>query len=102
VGDADLASPYFGAYAGRHAATRFRNVTKLRSEEYGRFVAELVAVRQQAGISQYELARRLGEDQPWVSKYEHSRRKLDVIEFLRVMDALGADPAEFVRRLKWR
>ena len=66
-------------------------MTALHSAEYQRFAQALAAARRQAGLSQYELADRLGADQSFVSKYESGRRRLDVIEFLRIMQAIGSD-----------
>lgn len=69
-------------------------MTALHSEEYQRFAQALAEARRRSGLSQYELADRLGADQSYVSKYEHGRRRLDVIEFMRIMAALGGDYRE--------
>ena len=71
-------------------------MTALHSEEYKRFAKLLARLRNERGVSQYELARRLGVDQSYVSKYESARRRLDVIEFLRITVALGLNPAAVV------
>lgn len=63
----------------------------------------VVEERDKVGITQQELASRLGKRQPWVSYVENGIRRLDVLEFCAVMKALGADPeqvfSEFVGRL---
>ena len=74
-------------------------MTALHSDEYKRFAKLLAQVRNERGVSQYELARRLGVDQSYVSKYESARRRLDVIEFLRITTALGIDPAAVIAAL---
>ena len=51
----------------------------------------LAKARLDVGMTQYELAARLGVDQTYVSKYEGGRRRIDVIEFLRIVAALGVD-----------
>jgi predicted transcriptional regulator len=43
-------------------------------------------------MTQVELARRLGKPQSVVSGYENGRRRVDVLEFLLIVHALGADP----------
>ena len=63
-------------------------MTALHSEPYRRFVELLADARRDAGLSQYDLADRLGVDQSFVSKYESARRRLDVIEFLRIARAI--------------
>ena len=66
-------------------------VTALHTEAYRRFAAALAKARVDAGLSQYQLADRLGVDQSFVSKYESARRRLDVVEFLRIVQAIGVD-----------
>jgi transcriptional regulator with XRE-family HTH domain len=51
----------------------------------------LAKARRDSGLTQHELAVRLRVDQTYVSKYESARRRLDVIEFLRIVAALDAD-----------
>ena len=56
--------------------------------------------RQDAGLTQAELAARLGKPQSYVSKYEHGERRLDIVELLEVMSEIGADPLELVRAIQ--
>jgi transcriptional regulator with XRE-family HTH domain len=56
--------------------------------------AALAAARQRANLTQVELARRLGKPQSVVSGYENGRRRVDVVEFLTIVRALGDDPVE--------
>ena len=57
-----------------------------------RIVGESLAqVRVRAGITQQELARKLGKPQSFVSAYERGQRRVDVMEFIRIAQALGAD-----------
>jgi transcriptional regulator with XRE-family HTH domain len=58
----------------------------------------LVEVRKGAGLTQAELAHRLKRPQSFVSKYERGERRLDIVEFRDVADALGIDPIRFLRR----
>ena len=46
-----------------------------------------------------ELAKRLGKPQSFVAKYEGGERRLDVVEFLGVMRAIGGDPIRLVKAL---
>lgn len=52
----------------------------------------LTTTRKAAGLTQEQVARRLGRPQSFVAKYEGGERRLDVIEFIEVAQALGADP----------
>ena len=49
-----------------------------------------------AGLTQSEVAARLEQSQSFVAKYEGGKRRLDVIEFMDIADAIGFDPAEFI------
>lgn len=56
-------------------------------------------VRAEAGFRQVDLAKRLGQPQSFVSKYESGERRLDVLELWLICNALGISLEEFVRRL---
>lgn len=59
----------------------------------------LVAARDKAGLTQQQLANRLGKPQSFVAKYEGGERRLDVIEFVVIVKAIGTDPLPIVRAL---
>ncbi len=60
------------------------------------FIAFIAAVRKAADVTQVELAGRLVKPQSFVSKVERGERRLDVIEFCQVAEALGRDPARLL------
>jgi transcriptional regulator with XRE-family HTH domain len=59
----------------------------------------LIAAREKAELTQHKLARRLGTHQSFVAKYEGGERRLDVIEFIAIARAIGADPQRLLRAL---
>ena len=59
---------------------------------YDAFRAKLVEIRQNAGLSQRDLAERLGRERSFVSRIELGERRLDVVEFYWVCVACGVDP----------
>jgi transcriptional regulator with XRE-family HTH domain len=69
----------------------------LKSAEYARLIELLVAVRHGAGIRQHALAKKLGKPQSFIAKYEGGERRLDVVEFIAIARALGADPIKLFR-----
>ncbi len=73
--------------------------SSIHTREYDRFRALLIDLRKRAGLSQAELAKRLAKPQSFVSKFERGERRLDVIEFKAVAEALGIDPLRLLRRL---
>ena len=58
------------------------------SPAYKRLVEVLVAARNEAGLTQVQLAQRLGKPQSYVSKVERAERRIDVIEFAAIADAV--------------
>lgn len=64
------------------------------SGAYAPVVEYLVRLRKAKGVSQVELAVRLGKGQQFVSRFERYGRRLDLVEFYAVVTALGADPAQ--------
>lgn len=57
----------------------------------------LAAARKAANVTQVELGERIGQRQTYVSKFELGERRLDVVEFVKVSRAIGADPYAFMR-----
>jgi transcriptional regulator with XRE-family HTH domain len=75
-------------------------VTKsTHTRDYDRFRSLLIAARKKAGLSQAQLAKRLAKPQSFVSKFERGERRLDVVEFRSVAQALGLDALRLLRRL---
>jgi transcriptional regulator with XRE-family HTH domain len=64
---------------------------------YGVLTQCLVDARTAAGVTQIELAERLGRPQSFVSKVEGGDRRLDVIEFLQITAALNVEPEPIIR-----
>ena len=71
----------------------------LSSEAYRRFVVELIATRERAGITQRDLAKRTGWSQSQIAKHELGVRRMDVVELGIFCQACGESLEEFVRRL---
>jgi transcriptional regulator with XRE-family HTH domain len=69
----------------------------LKSAEYARLVETLVAARKSAGIRQQALAKKLGRPQSFIAKYEGGERRVDAVEFIAIVRALGADPVKVFR-----
>lgn len=70
------------------------------TKEYELFRSLLVKARLESGLTQVELAEALDRPQSFVSKFERGERRLDVIEFLQVMEALSLDPLGFLRSFR--
>lgn len=70
------------------------------TEKYKLFKEMLIQAREAAGLNQRDLSERLSRPQSYVSKYERGERRLDVVEFLEVAEALDLDPIAFIKKLR--
>jgi transcriptional regulator with XRE-family HTH domain len=59
----------------------------------------LVEARRSAGLTQTQVAARLGRYQSYVAAIEAGQRRVDVIEFLDLAEAVGFEPAKMIRAL---
>lgn len=72
----------------------------LNSDDYAAFVVMMKAMRVEQGVTQAELASRLNQPQSYISKSERRERRIDVVEFIRITEALGLDPLEALKRVQ--
>lgn len=56
-------------------------------------IAALVDARKTAGLTQRDVAAKLGKPPSFVGKVESIERNLNVVEFLEWCDAVGIEPA---------
>jgi transcriptional regulator with XRE-family HTH domain len=82
-------------------AKKARGLTKsLHSPGHEALCKILVATRNKAGLTQQKVAKKLGRPQSFIAKYEGGERRIDLIEFLEIAHALGADPLTIIRALQ--
>ena len=74
----------------------------LRSPRQRRLLELLAQARKAKHMTQARVAAKLGKPQSFVAKYETGERRLDVVEFLDVAEAIGIDPATVLRKLRNR
>lgn len=72
----------------------------LHRPDYAVFTDLLRTIREEAGVTQVELAVRLGIEQSTISKIERQERRVDVAELRRICMALDISLVEFVSRLE--
>lgn len=82
----------------RFGSTEIAQMQKsVHSEQYRKVLDWLIAARKAAGLTQQQVAHRLGKPQSFVAKYEGDERRLDVVEFVTIAKLLKADPASAIR-----
>ncbi|NVJ99412.1 MAG: helix-turn-helix transcriptional regulator [Alphaproteobacteria bacterium] len=67
----------------------------LHTAENKELCRRLKSARKKAGLTQAELASRLGKLQSYVTKYEREERRIDVTELILITTAIGVDPVQF-------
>ena len=66
------------------------------SPTYEAAIRALVKARTDKGVSQAELAERLGKSRSFVTKIEHRERRVDIVEFVAIARALGYGPTDLM------
>ena len=61
---------------------RIKRVSTLHDTKYRNLVGLLVEMRKRTGLTQVELAEKLGVTQPDISKIERFERKIDALELI--------------------
>ena len=71
----------------------------VHADEYRSIISRLADARLAAGITQAELAARIGKPQSFISKIERCERRLDIWEFCRIAVSLDREPADLLRQI---
>jgi transcriptional regulator with XRE-family HTH domain len=66
---------------------------------YARFLELLRKAREEAGLTQIEVARKLGRPQSFVSKCESGERRVDVVELIDFCRVYGKPVTHIVKEL---
>ena len=61
------------------------------SNRYQLFISELVNIRKRKEMTQTMLAMELEKPQSFISKYERLERRLDIEEYITILETLVAD-----------
>ena len=67
----------------------------LHEPNYATFRAMLTEAREKSGLTQVDVAKRLGKPQSYVSKYERGERRLDFVEFVILAEILSIEATHF-------
>ena len=66
------------------------------NSDYQLLLSILRTARKRVGVSQVELAERLGNTQTFVSKCERGERRIDAVELVEFAEALGVPALELL------
>jgi transcriptional regulator with XRE-family HTH domain len=71
-----------------------------RSKRYKALIGLLVARREAAGMTQSDLAARLGKPQSFVARLESGQQRITVVEFVTLARILRFDPYKIISTLE--
>ena len=71
----------------------------LGSTRHKALVDLIVSKREAAGLTQSQLAEKLGEYQSFVARLESGQRRIDVIEYIEIARVLNFDAAKALKKL---
>ena len=71
----------------------------LRTPLHQQLQDSLITLRKSKDLTQADVALKLGRPQSFVAKYEGGERRLDVVEFVEVANALETEPSQLLADL---
>ncbi|MER8622140.1 helix-turn-helix transcriptional regulator [Mesorhizobium sp. C416B] len=74
-------------------------VDTLGTNRHKALIALLIKNREAAGLTQFELATRLGQYQSFVARLESGQRRVDVVEFINLAEILGFSAPSAIKKL---
>ncbi len=74
-------------------------ISSIHDSRYKHIIEILINARKTKGISQADVAKRLGFTQPDISKIERLERRLDIIEFLDFLEAISDGDRDFFNHI---
>jgi transcriptional regulator with XRE-family HTH domain len=72
---------------------------QLRNQRHRALMAAMTAARLRAGLTQRDLAARIGRAHSFIGKIESGERQLNILEFCELADALGLKPEKLLGRV---
>lgn len=72
---------------------------KRRKKRYQQFTDLMVRERRAQYLTQKQVADKLGVPQSFVSKIESGERRIDIVEFIEIAEAMGIDPTKLLKRI---
>lgn len=85
---------------GKSRAAETRRSRKARTApfqaEYDAILQKLIVAREEAGLNQREVSKRLGFSHSFLSKCETGERRIDIMELLQLAKPYGKRPQYFL------
>jgi transcriptional regulator with XRE-family HTH domain len=72
-------------------------VKSIHTKEYAYFVERLRKARQEAGLTQVQVAKKIGRPQSHISNVESGQQRVDIVELKRFAKLYGKDISYFIK-----
>jgi transcriptional regulator with XRE-family HTH domain len=72
-------------------------IKSIHTKEYAYFVERLRKARQEAGLSQVQVAKKIGRPQSHISNIESGQQRVDVVELKRFAKLYGKEISYFLK-----
>ncbi|MFA4831631.1 MAG: helix-turn-helix transcriptional regulator [Patescibacteria group bacterium] len=72
-------------------------IKSIQTKEYAYFVEKLRKARIEAGLTQVQVARKIGRPQSHISNIESGQQRVDIIELKRFAKLYGKDMNHFIK-----
>ncbi|WP_415712716.1 helix-turn-helix domain-containing protein [Maridesulfovibrio sp.] len=69
----------------------------IHTDEYKNFITILIDARKRVEKTQMDVANILDKPQSYIAKYEGCERRIDVLEFIKICQAIDVDPISVLR-----
>jgi transcriptional regulator with XRE-family HTH domain len=76
-----------------------RRPNPVYSDEYRLLREALLDARRKAGVTQRDLAERLGKSHSHVARIESGQRRVDTLEFYRIARSIGVEPVRLFEQV---
>ncbi|MGB9366769.1 MAG: helix-turn-helix transcriptional regulator [Xanthobacteraceae bacterium] len=70
------------------------------TKRHATLVAFLKKKRNDADLTQVQIAKKLGRYQSFITDYERGQKRIDAVELVQIAEAIGFDPVEAIRLIK--
>lgn len=71
----------------------------IATKRHSALVEFIRSERRKAGLRQVDVAEKIGKKQQWVALVEAGQRRISVVEFIALAEALNFDPAKAIKKI---
>jgi transcriptional regulator with XRE-family HTH domain len=70
------------------------------TEAYQLLLSSIEKARKKSGLTQADVANKLGKHQSYIAKIENGERRIDLIEFLEIANLISLNPHDVIQNIE--